>query len=863
MFQSLRCWRCWSSMAAVCSCLLLVSAGAQAQVPQGSQLPRPRLLALMPPGGQAGTTLEVAFQGSDLEEPEALLFTHPGIKAEPLVPPPPKPALDPKTQKPLPTPPPQPVTHFKVQIAPEVPPGVYEARLVNKWGISNSRLFAVSTSPEILEKEPNDDLDKAQKLTRGMVVNGVINGNLDVDYYVFSGKKGERVLIHCMAASLDSRLNPELRLLRATGQQVALVHPSPGEDGLLDVVLPEEGDYYLRLCQFAYLGGGPDYFYRLAFLAGPYLEFVWPPMIEPGKTTTVTLYGRNLPGGKLDPAVVSNGRPLEQLTASLTAEAQTPGRPGSGLSLPPHAALLDGFEYRLKTPAGVSNPVLVQLAQAPVLLEKENNDTPETAQEVQPPCEIAGKIDKPQDRDWYVFTAKKGEVYIIELWSHRFTEQTDMFVNLYQAGKGPPQLLANADDDPKSLSRYSFFTASRDPAPLRFVAPQDGRYYLQVGNHLDTLLGAGRARYRLRLRPEQPDFRLFVLPFDSYRPGAVVLGKGGVESFTVFAWRQDGFKGDIQLALEGLPPGVTCPPQTLAGTVARTSLVLQAAPTAPRFTGKVQVVGTAVIQGQKVVRAARPANVIWALQPGQNFPAAVRLEQDLWLAVRESSPPFLVHAPEKLTVSHGDKLVLPLKATRLWPEAKQPIQIQPQPQELPPNLGLPNVTIPANGTEVTLTTTVPNNVPFGVYNLVFHASSPVPFSKDPKAKQKPNLTAVFPSTPCRLTILPKSVVALGVTNANLPVKAGAQAELVVRVNRVNGYDGPLHLSLVLPPGVRGVSADPVTLPAGANETKLLVRVAPGEAPGPRPNLILRAVASLPDNLATLTHEIKITINVQK
>ena len=36
-----------------------------------------------------------------------------------------------------------------------------------------------------------------------------------------------------------------------------------------------------------------------------------------------------------------------------------------------------------------------------------------------PPCEIAGRVEKLGDRDWYAFTAKKGDVYNIEVLSDR------------------------------------------------------------------------------------------------------------------------------------------------------------------------------------------------------------------------------------------------------------------------------------------------------------------------------------------------------------------------------------------------------------------------------------------------------------
>lgn len=61
-----------------------------AQVPNGNQWPAPTLTVLTPCGGKAGTTFEVTFGGQQLDQPKGLIFTHPGIKAEVVVPPPPR-----------------------------------------------------------------------------------------------------------------------------------------------------------------------------------------------------------------------------------------------------------------------------------------------------------------------------------------------------------------------------------------------------------------------------------------------------------------------------------------------------------------------------------------------------------------------------------------------------------------------------------------------------------------------------------------------------------------------------------------------------------------------------------------------------
>lgn len=120
-------------------CLLAVSSAVAQQQPG---LPLPRIDSLSPLGGKAGTSVaELTLTGTDLEETTTLLFNHAGLKAE-LIPPPPEPKPDPKDPKKAPPPPkkgPPPVGKFKVTIAADVPPGHYDVRAVNKYGISNPR----------------------------------------------------------------------------------------------------------------------------------------------------------------------------------------------------------------------------------------------------------------------------------------------------------------------------------------------------------------------------------------------------------------------------------------------------------------------------------------------------------------------------------------------------------------------------------------------------------------------------------------------------------------------------------------------------------------------------------------------------
>src|SRR5262249_6638462 len=143
---------------AIVLALCAASAG-RAQPPQ-SGMPVPRLFSVFPCGCKAGSTVEVTFTGQDIEEPETLLFSDARLKAKPRAPP--APQCDPResatkrsfregvpkqslgtregvapkkrTAKPAP-----PVTKFKITVPGEVPPGIHDVRLVNKWGVSNPR----------------------------------------------------------------------------------------------------------------------------------------------------------------------------------------------------------------------------------------------------------------------------------------------------------------------------------------------------------------------------------------------------------------------------------------------------------------------------------------------------------------------------------------------------------------------------------------------------------------------------------------------------------------------------------------------------------------------------------------------------
>ena len=92
---------------------------------------------------------------------------------------------------------------------------------------------------------------------------------------------------------------------------------------MLDRTLTEDGDYLVRVYSFTYTQGGPEHFYRLSISTAPWIDAVFPPLVVSGRDNTLTVYGRNLPGGKLDPTAVVNGSVLETLTVHVKAAADS------------------------------------------------------------------------------------------------------------------------------------------------------------------------------------------------------------------------------------------------------------------------------------------------------------------------------------------------------------------------------------------------------------------------------------------------------------------------------------------------------------------------------------------------------------
>jgi hypothetical protein len=559
------------------------------------------------------------------------------------------------------------------------------------------------------------------------------------------------------------------------GRELERNHNTNRRDPLIDFTVPADGDYFVSLHEqsFGYYAVAGECFYRLTISTAPYLDFILPPAGEPGSTREYTVYGRNLPGGKPAPGVELGGKQLEMLSVTIplpAAEAHDLNREG-GLYVEPSESFLDGISYRLKSPAGTSNPVLLTMTDTPILAETAKPDPAMLARFVTPPCECVGQFYPRGRRERVAFQSKKGDVYWIEVFSQRLGLPTDpcMVVQQVKRGdKGTDQVvdLETVDDNLANADRvhWSFLDsllynmATHDPA-YRFVAPEDGTYRVMVEDLsrpsqdvLHAAKGDPRRGYRLSIHRPEPDFRLVAVPRPPTNLPAEqavqstiwspVLRPGAAQLVEVFADRRDGFDGEIRVTVADLPKGVTALPVVIAPKQTSATLVLKAADDAPPGTGVLSIKGTARLGTGDVVRQARYGTMVWAVQTTGVTYHRSRLTDQLRLSVIHSGPaPFSVELdPEaRLAAAWTGKATFPVRVIRrgafrgpvelfaygLPPTTNGPLHAQPK-YHVP-------ITIPANKDSAEFAITVPSYVTPGTYSFFLSGVGTVTYARDQAA----------------------------------------------------------------------------------------------------------------------------------
>ena len=123
--------------------------------------------------------------------------------------------------------------------------------------------FRLSPFGNVIESEPNDDQDNANRFEGSMALNGVVGKPEDVDHFLFHAKKGQNFNVRVYARRLRSPLDPILYIAKKGSGALAGNDDSQNSpDSNLKFTAPEDADYVVSITDHL-KKGGPDYFYRI------------------------------------------------------------------------------------------------------------------------------------------------------------------------------------------------------------------------------------------------------------------------------------------------------------------------------------------------------------------------------------------------------------------------------------------------------------------------------------------------------------------------------------------------------------------------------------------------------------------------
>jgi len=174
--------------------------------------------------------------------------------------------------------------------------------------VSNPVPFASDDLAETAEREPNNTLTNAQRITLPVVINGRVDRPDDRDVFEFQGPSNRTVVVEVLARRLDSPLDSVVRVTDAAGnvlavnddhEDLAAGYNTHHADSWLMARLPSQGKFFVHVADTA-RKGGPDYGYRLRVSAPrPDFELRVTPSslaLRRNSTTTITVYAQRKDG---------------------------------------------------------------------------------------------------------------------------------------------------------------------------------------------------------------------------------------------------------------------------------------------------------------------------------------------------------------------------------------------------------------------------------------------------------------------------------------------------------------------------------------------------------------------------------------
>jgi hypothetical protein len=479
----------------------------------------PVLSRVDPPGGQAGTEVEIQFRGERLGDVDGALFYQPGLTLT---------GLQSRDGK---------LATAKLTIAADAPTGEHSLRLAGPGGITELRSFWVGAFPVVPETEPNAPTGQPQRVELNRTVHGIA-GDEDEDAFIVSLKKGQRLSAEVEAMRLGRTMfDASLAILDPRGFELATCDDAPllRTDAFVSILAPADGDYRIVVREAAY-EGNEQCQYRLHIGGFPRPSAVFPTGGKPGETIEFTFLG--------DPA----GPFRQTFTLPTDARADFPLIPSQdGLAAP--------------------SPLWIAVSPLESGRDSETSHDSKSAAPLPPPPSAAhGVIDPGKTSDWFKFTAKKGQALVLRAIARSHRSPLDPVLSIHAAdGKF---IIANDDQGgPDSI--------------IPWTSPADGDFLVQIRDQLRR--SGPDFTYRIEITAKSPSIGATlptVERVNSQKWKTFPVPRGNRYAAVVNVIREN-TACDAVFESTSLPPGITMTAGRIPRSATSFPVVFEAAPDAP------------------------------------------------------------------------------------------------------------------------------------------------------------------------------------------------------------------------------------------------------------------------------------------
>lgn len=515
--------------------------------------PLPYLDAIFPFGGQRGQQVELNLRGRNLGD----------------------------------------LTRMRLKIDGRAPLGRQDIRAVTARGITNPRPFDVADFQEFMVPATNSATPVTNTVSVPVTINGSIEKEKETDAFKFKAAKGQRLVFEVFAGRFGSALDALLVLADSAGKVLQQNDDAAGADAQIDQTFADEGEYVLAIRDLLERGG-TNFGYRLS---------IRPPS-EPDFSFRFFPDAPRLNRGCYSPVRVELtrqagfGGPVE-----VTCEDLPPGITAAPLLIPPdltagtlllnasEGAALGSFPLRLSGASAVRGRKITRTGQ-PLLNDRPVQQAFLTLLEM-PPFTVEvlpafAQVEQNQSTTLDVAVQRRSG----------FAEEITLSVEGFSSGREPASrnlevtpVVLKALDTRGTLTLKAKLDSELGTRPIMVKA--ESKVAGQPSVQYSRAIPLSVTEFPFLLSTPLTRLSLTVVP-----PGS--KSAAGEADFPVKVSRRGWFTEDIDIALEGLPEGITATTTNLPRNIPEVVFKLTATEkAAPGKTNTFQVVASANVNGRK------------------------------------------------------------------------------------------------------------------------------------------------------------------------------------------------------------------------------------------------------------------------